>query len=245
MCDGVACPRSGQEFETISCFRPGCPVLHLGFEKWENQVVLDESDKGNNAFLDKGAFIAPHRGVCGHYASLGKSGNILLEDKTFRGKPSTGITVASWVNLVGTSLGFHSVFSTAQVMNIGQIMGGYHFEVDDGKVRWFHRNRFQNPVFSVITDNIVKPDVWTHLIGSYNSTSGEAKVYVNGALRGSSRGYGALDDFWGYKACVGSFDLGGRYLQGFVDDFYIFNYAVEPGQIKDLLRIKCPKRAVS
>ena len=71
------------------------------------------------------------------------------------------------------------------------------------------------------------------------------QVYVNGALRGSSRGYGALDDFWGYKACVGSFDLGGRYLQGFVDDFYIFNYAVEPGQIKDLLRIKCPERAVS
>lgn len=90
-------------------------------------MVLDESDKGNNAFLDKGAFIAPHRGVCGHYASLGKSGNILLEDKTFRGKPSTGITVASWVNLVGTSLGFHSIFSTAQVMNIGQIMGKIFF----------------------------------------------------------------------------------------------------------------------
>ncbi|XP_022780705.1 uncharacterized protein LOC111321951 [Stylophora pistillata] len=245
MCDGVACPRSGQEFETISCFRPGCPVLHLGFEKWENQVVLDESEKGNNAFLDKGAFIAPHRGVCGHYASLGKSGDILLEDKTFRGKPSAGITVASWVNLVGTTLGFHSVFSTARVMNIGQIMGGYHFEIDDGKVRWFHRNRFQNPVFSVITDNIVKPDVWTHLIGSYNSTSGEAKVYVNGALSGTSRGYGALDDFWGYKACVGSFDLGGRYLRGFVDDFYIFNYAIEPDQIKDLLRIKCPEREIS
>lgn len=33
-------------------------------------------------------------------------------------------------------------------------------------------------MFSVITDNIVKPDVWTHLIGSYNSTSGEAKVSV-------------------------------------------------------------------
>ena len=86
-------------------------------------MVLDESDKGNNAFLDKGAFIAPHRGVCGHYASLGKSGDILLEDTTFRGKPRTGITVASWVNLVGSSRGYHSVFSTARVMNIGQIMG--------------------------------------------------------------------------------------------------------------------------
>ena len=98
-------------------------VIYLGFEKWEDQVILDESDKGNNAFLNNGAFIAPHRGACGHFASLGKSGDILLEDTTFRGKPRSGITVASWVNLVGTSRGDHSLFSTARVMRIGQVMG--------------------------------------------------------------------------------------------------------------------------
>ena len=54
--------------------------------------------------------------------------------------------------------------------------GGYHFEIDDGKVRWFHRNRNQIPVFSAITDDIVRPDVWTHFIGSYNSTTLDAKV---------------------------------------------------------------------
>lgn len=68
------------------------------------------------------------------------------------------------------------------------------------------------------------------------------QVFVNGALRAMSKGYGHVDDFWGYKACVGSFDLGGRYLGGFVDDFHIFNYAIEPGQIKDILRIKCPTK---
>ena len=55
-------------------------------------------------------------------------------------------------------------------------IGGYHF--DDGRGRWFHRNRFQNPVFAVFTDDIIKPDVWTHLIGSYDSKSGEAKVVL-------------------------------------------------------------------
>ena len=98
-------------------------VLYLGFEKWEDQIVLDESDKGNNAFLSNGAFIAPHRGACGHFASLGKRGDIILEDTTFRGKPRTAITVASWVNLPGTTRGSHSVFSTARVMRIGQVMG--------------------------------------------------------------------------------------------------------------------------
>ena len=98
-------------------------VLYLGFEKWEAQVVLDESDSGNNAFLDNGAFIAHHKGICGHFASLGKSGDIILEDTTFRGKPRSGITVASWVNLARTSRGIHSLFSTARVLTIGQIMG--------------------------------------------------------------------------------------------------------------------------
>lgn len=27
MCDGVVCPKSGREFEIISCFRPGCPGI--------------------------------------------------------------------------------------------------------------------------------------------------------------------------------------------------------------------------
>ena len=78
---------------------------------------------GNNAFLNNGAFIAPHKGMCGHFASLGKSGDILLEDTTFRGKPRNGVTVALWVNLARTSRGIHSLFSTARVMTIGQIMG--------------------------------------------------------------------------------------------------------------------------
>ena len=102
-------------------------VLYLGFEKWEDQIVLDESDKGNNAFLSNGAFIAPHRGACGNFASLGKIGDIILEDTTFRGKPRTAITVASWVNLPGTTRGSHSVFSTARVMRIGQVMGKHTF----------------------------------------------------------------------------------------------------------------------
>ena len=111
-------------------------VLYLGFEKWEDQIILDESDMGNNAYLNNGAFVAPHRGMCGHFAGLGTSGDILLEDTTFRGKPRSGITVASWVNLARTSRGMHSLFSTARVMTIGQVMG------KDGLIfRWFSQQQ--------------------------------------------------------------------------------------------------------
>lgn len=74
-------------------------------------MVLDEFDKGNNVFLDKGVFIVLYRGVCGYYVSFGKLGNILLEDKIFRGKLSIGIIVVFWVNLVGIFFGFYFIFS--------------------------------------------------------------------------------------------------------------------------------------
>lgn len=126
-------------------------VLYLGFEKWEDQIVLDESDKGNNAFLNNGAFIAPHRGACGNFASLGKIGDIILEDTTFRGKPRTAITVASWVNLPGTTRGSHSVFSTARVMRIGQVMGKHTFVPTYG---WSPDQAFMTKPFHTILSSI-------------------------------------------------------------------------------------------
>lgn len=74
-------------------------------------MVLDEFDKGNNVFLDKGVFIVFYRGVCGYYVSLGKFGDILLEDIIFRGKFCIGIIVVFWVNFVGLFCGYYFVFS--------------------------------------------------------------------------------------------------------------------------------------
>ena len=55
-------------------------------------------------------------------------------------------------------------------------LGGYHFEVDDGRVRWFHRNPLQNPVFSVVTDDIIEPDKWYHIAATYDVAEGVARV---------------------------------------------------------------------
>lgn len=66
------------------------------------------------------------------------------------------------------------------------------------------------------------------------------QVYVDSLLRGSSRGYGYLDQQWGYKASIGNFDLEERHLRGWVDDFYMFDYVVSTKQIEQLLTIQCP-----
>ena len=97
--------------------------MYLGFEKWENQVVLDQSNMGNNAFLENGARILPRSDLCGHLADLRGSNDIILEDNTFRRKPRDGVTIAAWTNIQGTTKGLHTLFSTAWIVGIGQIMG--------------------------------------------------------------------------------------------------------------------------
>lgn len=69
------------------------------------------------------------------------------------------------------------------------------------------------------------------------------QVYIDGIVKAHSPGFGILDTDWGYKACIGSFDFDGRYLNGEVDDFQVFNYAItDRFQIENLIRSKCERK---
>ena len=60
--------------------------------------------------------------------------------------------------------------------------GQYHFEVDRGALRWFHRNELNQNVFNVSSPLMIPAHVWTHCAATYSSISGKAAVYVNGKL---------------------------------------------------------------
>lgn len=68
------------------------------------------------------------------------------------------------------------------------------------------------------------------------------QVYIDGKVQGSSSGTGLLDDDWGYRASIGSFDFDGRFIRAKLDDFFMYDYEISPEQIQDLLSIKCPKK---
>ena len=68
---------------------------------------------------------------------------------------------------------------------------------------------------------------------------------MDGAENAHGRGFGNLDTDWGYKACIGSFDFDGRYFNGEVDDFQMFDYAIKDQfQIENLIKSKCEKQPV-
>jgi hypothetical protein len=82
-------------------------------------------------------------GKCGN-AAYTYCGDILFHGDTFQAKPYVAVTVAAWINLKETA-GSHSIFDT---IGITHACGQYHFEVNNGMIRWFHRNESQSTIFS-------------------------------------------------------------------------------------------------
>ena len=67
-------------------------------------------------------------------------------------KPRQAISIAAWIKL-DTNKGIHSIFDTIGGHSLHQ-KGQYHFEIQDGSVRWFHRNESDNTIFSVETGRL-------------------------------------------------------------------------------------------
>ena len=94
-----------------------------------------------------------NKGKCGN-AAYTYCGDILFHGDTFQAKPYEGVTVAAWINLKDTS-GSHSIFDT---IGSTHTCGQYHFEVNNGMIRWFHRNESQITIFSNTAEGTqVKP----------------------------------------------------------------------------------------
>lgn len=64
-------------------------------------------------------------------------------------KPLQAVSIAAWIKL-DTNRGYHSIFDTVGGHSLHKD-GQYHFEIQDGKIRWFHRNESGVQVFSVET----------------------------------------------------------------------------------------------
>ena len=81
----------------------------------------------------------------------------------------------------------------------------------------------------------MNPREWTHIVASYDSESGLAKIYVNGSRVSESRGRGLLSQDWGGRVGIGR-HKDTRDLQGDVDEFRIYNEAIQGEKILELSR---------
>ena len=154
-------------------------ALHLPFDRYSGLNVLDTSDETNNGTLEN-AQIAALPQACG-LVGVFSNGNVSLDGKRFFPKPSAGVTIAMWIKLTSNA-GRQSLFDA--VPEGWPIKPGvYHFEVFDGKVRWFTRDLDGNVVFNVTTERAVVPsNEWTHLAGTYDKKEGQYALVKRAVL---------------------------------------------------------------
>lgn len=101
-------------------------------------------------------------------------GDVLLDGAHFENVPREGITIATWIRL-DTNKGIQSIFDTVGSHSRHRD-GQYHFEIDNGKVRWFHRNENHDTIFSLLTRPVVREGIWTQLTATYNAQKQRARV---------------------------------------------------------------------
>ena len=73
--------------------------------------------------------------------------------------------------------------SGVKVVDVSSAPAQFQLEAVDGRVRWFHRNENKTTVFSIVTDGpVITRKKWVHVACTYNGLTGDAKIYIDGAL---------------------------------------------------------------
>ena len=183
--------------------------VYLSFDEVDDGVVLDMTANGNDGLLTQDAD---------------------LEDGKFGSALKFGVTMGAWLLLddIGSD---HEIFDC---IGTGHDSGQYHFEIKPGgAVRWFHRDETNTTIFNIQT-GVVPAGEWTHVIGTYDSDSGEAVLYINGEEIMKAAGNGDLSTDWAVGAGIGQ-HKGGRQLRGLMDEFYMFSRALTPEEIVILM----------
>ncbi|KAF0987525.1 hypothetical protein HZS_6269, partial [Henneguya salminicola] len=206
-------------------------VLHYNFESQRSFLqinVQDSSPFENNGRFSPGGLVLQIPGsTCNNAAFLGCS-DIILNGETFQAKPTYGITISAYIMLLDIK-GRHNIFETYGYTNP---KGQFHFEVDYGILRWFHGNSEQHTVFEVAAE-LVPLKVWTHVVGTYNTTTGIGQVFINGRPVNRTVGLGKLSKDWSCLAHIGG-GCHSKSLMGFIDEIRIYNYALPLKEVQNI-----------
>ena len=170
------------------------------------------------------------------------SNGFIQLDQSFKGKPTQAVTLATWIKVKDLSgPNVNEIFSTLLPGSRYPTRGQYHFEVDQGKVRFFQRN-LDKTVYGRTTKGVVKPNTWVHVAGTYDPATKQADVFVDGIATKEydhvdAQQTGALNTDWAGGAFIGSHlhdNATRRQFRGALDEFYIFPCALTADQIKSL-----------
>lgn len=205
------------------------PTLSVYYSFDESgDTLIDGSIHGNDGTIE--GKVQREDGVIDKAIVLETQTWIDLHGPDFVNVPLDGITIAVWVNH-NDSAEPQSLFDA-----IGTDHGNglYHVEIRPAGFRFFHRDGAEAEIFNINPGPVIDGGKWVHFAGTYDSGSGEAKIYVDGKMTHEADGDGKLSDNWGVQAEIGH-HKNGRWYDGLMDEFYIFARALSEDEINEVM----------
>ena len=202
--------------------------VYYGFEG-DDDVVKDGSVNGNDGMIVGN--VVRDEGVYGKSIVLETDSWIDMNGPEFTNGPVEGFTIAVWVNHTGSS----SPQTLLDAIGTDHGNGLFHMEIRSGGFRFFHRDGNNAEVFNINPGPVIEANTWVHFAGTYDSESNEVKTYIDGEETHSVSGSGnPCSDNWGVTAGIGH-HKNGRWFNGMLDEYFIFNRAVSASEITDIM----------
>ena len=202
--------------------------VFYGFEG-DDDVVKDGSINGNDGMIVGN--VVRDEGVYGKAIVLETDSWIDMNGPEIVNLPIDGFTIAVWVNHTGSS----DPQTLLDAIGTDHDSGLFHMEIRTGGFRFFHRDGENTTVFNINPGPVIEANKWVHFAGTYDSESNEIKTYIDGEETHSVEGSGRkLATNWGVSAGIGH-HKNGRWFNGMLDEYFIFNRAVSASEITDIM----------
>ena len=196
----------------------------------EGETVIDGSINGNNGTIVGN--VSRVEGVYDKAIALEVDTNtwINMNGPEFKNGPLDGFTIAVWINHTGSS----SPQTLLNAVGTDHVNGLYHMEIRTAGFRFFHRDGTNTTVFNINPGPVIEANTWVHFAGTYDSVSGDIKLYIGGEETHTATGGGKLSNNWGVIAGIGHHD-NGRWFIGLLDDYFLYGRALTQDEIMDVM----------
>ena len=201
--------------------------VYYNFDK-EGDTIEDGSPNGNDGTVKGNA--KWEKGMFGNAIALETNVWIDMNGPEFKNPPIDGFTLAVWVNHTGSG----NPQTLLDAIGTEHESGLFHMEIRPGGFRFFHRDGTNTTVFNINPGPVIEADKWVHFAGTYDSDSGDAKIYINGKETNSAKGNGKLEEDWGVTAGIGQ-HKNARWYTGLLDEYYLFDRALSAKEIQQVM----------
>jgi len=207
-------------------YNRGGPVAHWKMDEGSGQTVYDATPNNNDGTIPGSAEMAtstPHgwtTGKDGSALSFDGVDDYVDVDFTNGSANYSALTASVWIKKETSGLQILLNESSADTL---------WFRIDSNKKFSAYLGDTSNKGYHASNSTINNKE-WVHLVLSYNDSTDEGKMYINGKLDKTFITSGTVNFDSALK--IGSReDLDGSFFNGLIDDVRIYNYARTPSQI--------------